>query len=150
MSRFTIANGDYQRARQKAMLNRLVGTITLKPYSLVSLAEAKQGQSYTGQGPAGMQQVLVECIVGTVGRSQDFDKDFNPLNDATREKWQSIDEAFHNDVGLPAVVLHRVGDHYYVEDGHHRVSVAKHHGVAYIDAEVLEYICMAQDAQEAA
>jgi hypothetical protein len=35
--------------------------------------------------------------------------------------------------------VHKVGDHYYVEDGHHRVSVARALGIAFIQAKVWEY-----------
>jgi hypothetical protein len=38
------------------------------------------------------------------------------------------------------VELQKIGDSYFVKDGHHRVSVAKYHGTAYIDAEVSEYL----------
>jgi hypothetical protein len=34
------------------------------------------------------------------------------------------------------VALHKIGDEYFVEDGNHRVSVARFHGVEWIDAEV--------------
>jgi hypothetical protein len=37
---------------------------------------------------------------------------------------------------MPPVELIRVGDVYFVRDGHHRVSVARALGQAYIDAEV--------------
>ena len=34
--------------------------------------------------------------------------------------------------------LYKIGDAYFVRDGNHRVSVARYHGVATIDAEVVE------------
>jgi hypothetical protein len=39
---------------------------------------------------------------------------------------------------LPAVSLYKIGEHYFVRDGNHRVSVARFHGAAAIDAEVVE------------
>ena len=41
-------------------------------------------------------------------------------------------------VELPAVSLYKIGDSYFVRDGNHRVSVAKFHKAAVIDAEVVE------------
>jgi hypothetical protein len=41
-------------------------------------------------------------------------------------------------VSLPPVTLYQVGDAYFVLDGNHRVSVAREHEVAFIDAEVFE------------
>jgi hypothetical protein len=40
------------------------------------------------------------------------------------------------DAPLPVVRLVQVGEHYYVQDGHHRISVARALGYIYIDAEV--------------
>ena len=41
-------------------------------------------------------------------------------------------------VSLPAVSLYKVGDAYFVVDGHHRVSVSRQKGRKFIDAEVIE------------
>jgi hypothetical protein len=37
------------------------------------------------------------------------------------------------------VSLYRLDDDYFVQDGHHRVSVARFHGSEWIDAEVTEF-----------
>ena len=50
----------------------------------------------------------------------------------------SIYYALNEGKGLPAVELLKVGDDYFVEDGHHRVSVAYALEQAYIDAHVIE------------
>ncbi|MBL8051150.1 MAG: ParB N-terminal domain-containing protein, partial [Anaerolineales bacterium] len=42
------------------------------------------------------------------------------------------------DVHLPPIVLYKVGEIYFVVDGHHRVSVAREQGQEYIEAEVRE------------
>ena len=42
-------------------------------------------------------------------------------------------------VALPPVELIKVGEEYYVRDGHHRVSVAHAFGECYIDAVVFEW-----------
>ena len=39
---------------------------------------------------------------------------------------------------LPVISLYKIGDYYFVRDGHNRVSVAKNSGQLYIDAEVIE------------
>ena len=53
-------------------------------------------------------------------------------------RWKRIDRAFHRGVVLPPVSLYKIGDAYFVEDGNHRVSVARYHGVRWIDADVVE------------
>ena len=40
---------------------------------------------------------------------------------------------------LPSVSLYKMGSFYFVLDGHHRVSVARYHGVEWIDAHVTEF-----------
>jgi hypothetical protein len=39
---------------------------------------------------------------------------------------------------LPPVELYKIGDAYFVVDGHHRVSVARYHEVPTVEAEVTE------------
>ncbi len=73
-------------------------------------------------------------IVGTERRSHDFDANFNPLNEQNLGRWINIAAARRTGVILPAVELVRVGDEYYVRDGHHRISVAKVMGQGEIDA----------------
>ncbi len=49
-----------------------------------------------------------------------------------------MNRAFYEDINLPPVVLYKVGEVYFVVDGHHRVSVAREQGQEFIDAEVRE------------
>jgi hypothetical protein len=55
------------------------------------------------------------------------------------ERWKRIDRAFWRGEELPPVSLYKVGGFYFVLDGHHRVSVARYHGVEWIDAHVTEF-----------
>jgi hypothetical protein len=138
---------DYEKARRRAVLNRFLGVMHLKSgSSLISLAEAKRGYAYAGQAHGGMQQIPVDRIVGSIDRADEFDRDFNPLTAATRARWERVNRAYLNDVILPPIVVQKMGDDYFVRDGHHRVSVARYHGAAYIDAEVTEFLCACQAA----
>ena len=78
-------------------------------------------------------------MVGSVGRCSDFDGAFLPLRESARRKWERIDRAFHRGEELPPVGLYRIGEKYFVNDGNHRVSVARYHRVEWIDAEVTEF-----------
>jgi hypothetical protein len=62
-----------------------------------------------------------------------------PNRASMAEKWKRVDRAFHRGAELPPVRLYKLGDHYYVEDGNHRVSVARYQGVEWIEAEVTEF-----------
>ena len=81
----------------------------------------------------------LEKIVGSVGRRRDFDGAFMPLRASAGERWKRVDLAFHQGKDLPPVSLYRLGDAYFVEDGNHRVSVARFHGAEWIEADVTEF-----------
>jgi hypothetical protein len=80
----------------------------------------------------------VDQIVGSLNRYQDFDRVFLPKSDQLERRWTSVNRAFYQDVSLPPVVLYKVGQVYFVVDGHHRVSVAREQGQVFIEAEVRE------------
>jgi hypothetical protein len=131
---------DFQRARRKASLgrfrNRLRRDCALK--RLLSFEEAKGALAHWSQVYRGMRTVEVDKITGSVGRYRDFDGSFLPLKESMGERWGRIDRAYHKGDVLPAVSLYKIGEAYFVRDGNHRVSVAKYHKVAAIDAEVVE------------
>ncbi len=68
----------------------------------------------------------------------DWPGSFLPLKRSMDERWGRIDRAYHRGDELPAVSLYKIGEAYFVKDGNHRVSVARYHKVAEIDAEVVE------------
>ena len=77
--------------------------------------------------------------MGSVGRCSEFDAAFLPLSRRTRERWERIDRGFRRGVELPPVSLYEVDGSYFVLDGNHRVSVARYHGVEWLDAEVTAF-----------
>lgn len=129
---------DYDRARRKAFLHDVVSFFRREPNTLLSYADVRDRVTLEGESYRGMQEVPVDKIVGSVDRFRDFDRGFLPKRKNTANRWKSIDRAYHQDVVLPPIQLYKVGDIYFVKDGNHRVSVAREHGVAFIDAEVIE------------
>jgi hypothetical protein len=126
----------YERAVWDAQLRSIWCALTRQPNRLHDLAEAKR-QCVTGSArPGGLQTVAIDRILGSEGRSRDFDGRFLPLRKCSRERWISIAAAQLMDVPLPPVSLIQVGDRFYVRDGHHRVSVARALGQQYIEADI--------------
>jgi hypothetical protein len=76
-------------------------------------------------------------IKGSLGRSADFDANFNPLNERSRSRWVSVAVAVRQSIPLPPVELLQVGDSYFVSDGHHRISVARTFGQEAIEARIV-------------
>mgnify|MGYP005815159121 CR=1 FL=1 len=129
---------DFSRARFKAFLNRVRSVVSGRPTKLLSYDEVKSALHVGGPIYRGVRTVRVEDIVGSLNRYQAFDRAFLPVEDATRSRWQSVDRAFYEEISLPPVVLYKVGQVYFVVDGHHRVSVAREQGQEFIEAEVRE------------
>jgi hypothetical protein len=92
----------------------------------------------------GLKTVPIRQIQGSEGRPLDFDRRFRPLRPQSKERWISIAVAREQDVPLPPVDLVKVGDHYFVRDGHHRISVAWTYGQIDIDAQVTVWEVAAQ------
>jgi hypothetical protein len=89
-----------------------------------------------GQLDIKTSRVPIAQIVGSQGRCGDFDRDFNPLHDHNRERWLRIAAARRRATLLPPVDLVQVGGLYFVQDGHHRISVARALGQTDIEARV--------------
>ena len=84
----------------------------------------------------GVVNVPLSQIVGSEGRASDFDSDFHPLNDHTRDRWINIAAAIRRGAAMPPVELIQAADGYYVRDGHHRISVARAAGQTSIESRI--------------
>jgi hypothetical protein len=131
---------DFSKARRKAFVRRIGAYLRRDPGSnqLLSFEEVKGALGAVSQVYLGMREVPVDKIVGSVGRHRDFDRAFLPSKPDLGTRWRRIDEIMHRAEELPPVSLFKIGDAYFVEDGNHRVSVARQQGVEMIDAEVIE------------
>jgi len=135
-----ITQEDFNRARRKAFLAQLLGIVNRSSNELLSLEEVRARLNVRGQHYLGHQTVPLDHIVGSEGRYSDFDRHFAPRHDATKYRWMSVDRAHHEAIALPAIELYKLGDIFFVKDGHHRVSVARVQGQLDIDAVVTELV----------
>ncbi len=87
----------------------------------------------------GRQYVPLAQILGSENRVDDFDARFHPRTRHLEERWRGIASAWLRGLDLPPVELIRVGEVYFVRDGHHRISVAAALGQWEIDALVTEW-----------
>lgn len=129
---------QFQQARRRAFWNQVLHFLQGRPQQqLLSFDEVKDKLRVSCQSYVGTMPVEVDKIAGSVGRFRDFDRAFLPLQSHTSDRWKEIAAAFRKGRSLPPVKLYKVGDVYFVRDGHHRVSVAREQGVKYTDAEVI-------------
>lgn len=132
------ARENYRKATRSARRRLLWAKLTGRKNALLPFEEVRQSLGFKGQRYSGLQPVPLDKIVGSMGRARDFDRVFMPTQTHSRGKWVSVDSAYLSGVVLPPVSLYKLGDYYFVVDGHHRVSVARQKNQAFIDAEVIE------------
>jgi hypothetical protein len=133
------ARADFSRARRKAFFNQILAVISgQRTTTLLSYDDIKEKLHIGGPIYRGIKTIRVDQIVGSLNRYQEFDRAFLPKEDQLGNRWQSVDQAFYKDINLPPVVLYKVGEVYFVVDGHHRVSVAREQGQEFIEADVRE------------
>lgn len=93
----------------------------------------------------GLRTVALERIVGSVGRAAELDERFRVRNPRQSEKmrYERIRKMMEEGAPLPPIVLYKLGYGYYVLDGNHRVAAAKEIGQLEIEAEVTEFVPLA-------
>jgi hypothetical protein len=137
------AQHDFLRARRRATLARLAVRLRLEPDDLdviLPYDEVIDALGFVSERSSGLQVVPIAAIVGTVDRGRDFDRRFRPTSSRVRTRWERIATAMRRGEPLPPVDLNKVGETYFVRDGHHRISVACALGHEEIDAYVTEVI----------
>ena len=126
------AQADFSRARRRARLNRAVSRLRRQHDDVTQVLpydEVVAALGETGRRELGLIDVPVEAIVGSVDRTGQFDRDFRPTTSISRERWARINAAQRRGETVPPVRLRKVGGMYFVVDGHHRVSVARHRAI---------------------
>lgn len=131
-----IAHGMFEKALGAGNRRKVFARLTGRSRELRSLTDERHEAKVRGERYLGLQTVAINAIRGSEGRSQDFDNEFNPVRAHTEQRWMSVASAMLRGVTLPPVELIKMGDTYYVRDGHHRISVAKAQGQTSIEAVV--------------
>jgi hypothetical protein len=128
---------DFDNQVRRAMFVDGWRWLTGRRRDLVKFDDVVRWRSRHLRCPPQLTHVPIDHIVGSVGRSRDFTREFLPRGHVNPHRWESIDRLTQQGVGLPPADLFRVGDVYFVIDGHHRTSVARANGALTIDAVVI-------------
>jgi hypothetical protein len=137
------AQHDFLRARRRATMARVAARLRGLPNDvgvILPYEEVIQALGFVSERSVGLKVVSLDLIVGTVDRERDFDRRFRPTSRRVRGRWEQIATAMRRGEPMPPVDLVRVGEVYFVRDGHHRVSVARALGRTDIDAYVTEVV----------
>jgi hypothetical protein len=135
------AQNDFLRARRRAAASRVAARLRGEPGDVrmvLPYEEVIEALGFVSERPAGVEVVALDAIVGTVDRERDFDRSFRPTSGRVRSRWENIAAAMRRGESLPPVDLVRIGEIYFVRDGHNRVSVARALGRRDIEAYLTE------------
>jgi len=135
------AQTDFSRARRRRVLDRLAARLRREPadfHVILPFEEVVQALGYRGERRLGLQTIPLDSIVGTVDRERDFDRRFRPTSRRTRKRWERMATAARRGESFPPIDVYRIGDVHFVQDGHHRVSIARAQSLPDIDAYVTE------------
>jgi hypothetical protein len=136
------AGTDFERERRRRGFARVAARLRQEPddvSELLSFDAVLAALGPRSQRDLGIEAIPLDSIVGTVDRRPDeFDRAFRPGARRLRERWERVAAARRQGTSLPPIEVYRVGGLHFVQDGHHRVSVARALGDATIDAHVRE------------
>jgi hypothetical protein len=136
-------DNDFLRARRRQVRGRLINWVRRRPASacrLVPLDEVTGPLGRRGERRLGLQPIRLATIVGTLEPRRDFDYRFRPASNRVRSRWERLALAQRRGEPIPPIQVYRVGGLHFVEDGHHRVSIAAAAHQEMIDAYVTEVL----------
>jgi hypothetical protein len=134
---------EFLRARRRQVLARLAHRLRREPDDvnlILPFDEVVAALGMRGERSLGLQTVRLDTVVGTVDSRQDFDRRFRPTSGRVRERWERLALAQRRGESMPPIDVYRIGDMHFVQDGHHRVSIAMATGQTTIDAYVTEVL----------
>jgi len=129
---------EFDRLHGKGIRHRMVNAVMGKSSDLVTFDSIREQFDLSSQHDAGINVVPIDNIIGTVGRSHEFDDSFYPKQENSRHRWCDVAAAIFAGRELPPVELYRVENEYYIIDGNHRISVLKSTGQEFVEAHVID------------
>jgi hypothetical protein len=137
------AQSDFLRARRANVLTRLAQRLRREPDDvnlILPFEEVVAALGRVGERRLGLKSIPLDSIVGSVDRTKEFDRRFRPTSSRLRPRWERIAVAQRRGQSMPPISVYRIGSLHFVQDGHHRVSVARALGPTHIDAYVTEVL----------
>jgi hypothetical protein len=132
------AHHNFNQMLNRGTRHRLMNKIRGKSHQLLDFEVVRENLELSHQHDLGLKVVAIEAIVGSVGRTHDFDDEFHPISDDSRDRWCNVAIAIYSDKTLPPIDLYKIDEQYFVIDGNHRISVFKANGQNYIEANIIE------------
>ena len=131
---------DFYKVMKAGRKQAFFFRIKRKDGFVVSLNELLKVVKQHSERYDGVRQIPVKKIVGTEDRSQDFSLSYLPLKSNMESRWTTVRNLLLSGKIPDAIQVSEYGGYYFVRDGNHRVSVAKTHGIEFLDGEVRKLI----------
>lgn len=117
---------QFDHARRKAFIQDTVQRISGHKLDLLSFDEVVTKLRLQDTVSLGLQDVPLDQIVGSCGRYTDFTRTFLPRSAGRdKERWRQIYTLALTGEGFPPIEVYKIDQVYFVNDGNHRVSVAR-------------------------
>ena len=134
---------DFLRARRRQVLARLAHRLRREPDDvnvILPFDEVVAALGMRGERRLGLRTIQLSTVVGTMGSARDFDRRFRPTSARVRQRWERLALAQRRGEPIPPIDVYRIGDMHFVQDGHHRISIAMAAGATTIEAYVTEVL----------
>ena len=134
---------DFMRARRRQVLSRLAGRLRRSPDDvslILPYNEVVAALGFRGESHLGLRTIKLDSVVGSAESRRDFDRHFRPTSGRVRQRWERLALAQRRGESIPPIEVYQVGDLYFVQDGHHRVSIAMASRQRTIDAYVTQVL----------
>lgn len=129
---------SFEKAQQRASFEQWLNILRRHPQDLLSFDAVQAALNLQAPHDKGLQEIDLDCIVGSVGRANEFTRSFLPKFEWTMSRWIRMNDMYHQS-GFEPITVYKVSHVYFVVDGNHRVSVNRAHGVKTIEAYVQEF-----------
>jgi hypothetical protein len=136
------AQSDFARQRRRRAYSKIASRLRFEPDDVSMMLPFEEVVAALGrrsERDIGIHEIRLDSIVGTVARRHgEFDRKFRPTSPGVRWRWERIATARRRGQTMPPIDVYRIGELHFVQDGHHRVSVARALGDTHIEAHVRE------------
>jgi nucleotide-binding universal stress UspA family protein len=117
--------------------------------ALRSFHEDAERAGVLTQRHVGLRTIETSRIVGSVGRHKELGPNFRPPHRRRRrpdeDRFRRIARAMEEGAEMPPIDVYKLGFGYYVLDGHHRLAAALQNGQVEIEANVTEFLPLADE-----
>ena len=105
---------DFRRARQRALLERILARLSRRSADLLDYDEVREKLHAGGATQRGLQEIPLDAIGGSVGRYTDFTRSFLPQRKSVARRWASVKSSLPDVRDFPPITVYQIGEVYFI------------------------------------